>query len=849
MAETEIETEDQTPAKMPLYQSVIVKVVALIAVTAIVVAMVVTMLNRSAAKHMAFDAVSSSTAQIAQFLSAGLAGAVRFKDVEELDRATKEAIDSSNGTFSGIVVANAEGVVMQVQGVASDNLQALVQNAFEAKEARKSTDGLMVATPILNKKGDFAGIVAVSGDTTRALDFFAGESRQAMLVSLIVLGVTLGLCSWLVAMMFTRPLTIARNAMTEIEHQNFDVEIANLQRRDELGQISRQIDHFRDKLREAKANSRVTLFQSSAFSGSSVPMLMVSQRGAIVGENDAWQSLLQANAPTFAKVWPEFQDGSVRGQQIQDLQPHLDGEGGAFTDCSAMPFKTDFSLGELKFSVAASAILDDEDNFSGAILEVQNVTERRLNSGLLDAIRKKQGILELTPEGLVKNISDVARDQYGHEGDAMIDKNIADFSATSSEIMTDILARVARGESVQEKIHRVTATGAEICLDAFINPVLDHKGKVYRVIEISTDITEQEAEQARIAKKKQQDDLNQKQVVGDLRQALSAMAKGNLGQSLEDEFAEEYEQLRADFNATAHQLRDVINDISTVSQSITDGAREISQGSDELSQRTENQAATLEQTAAALDQITNSVKASAEGANHANEAVQGARSNAQEGGMVVLDAVSAMKEIESSSDKISQIIGVIDDIAFQTNLLALNAGVEAARAGEAGRGFAVVASEVRALAQRSSDAAREIQELILTSSEHVDKGVGLVSKTGDALNRIVDSVENISGLIADIATSTKEQSTGLAEINTGVVQLDDVTQQNAAMVEESTAASHAMRLEAEKLEELVGIFDGRKMAATKRPASLEAPEKQAVNATIANSTSDGHDNVARWQDF
>ena len=239
---------------------------------------------------------------------------------------------------------------------------------------------------------------------------------------------------------------------------------------------------------------------------------------------------------------------------------------------------------------------------------------------------------------------------------------------------------------------------------------------------------------------------------------------------------------------------------------IQSGAREVSSASDDLSRRTEQQAASLEETAAALDEITATVKKSAEGASHAREVVAAADEDAKKSALVVRQAVDAMDAIAKSAQQISQIIGVIDEIAFQTNLLALNAGVEAARAGDAGRGFAVVASEVRALAQRSAEAAKEIKGLISASTTQVDHGVKLVAETGKSLERIMAQVAEINDVIADIAAGAKEQATGLDEVNTAINQMDQVTQQNAAMVEESTAASHSLSQETDQLSGLIGQF-------------------------------------------
>jgi methyl-accepting chemotaxis protein len=295
-------------------------------------------------------------------------------------------------------------------------------------------------------------------------------------------------------------------------------------------------------------------------------------------------------------------------------------------------------------------------------------------------------------------------------------------------------------------------------------------------------------------------------VVEQLGGGLSKLSSGDLTYRLNQAFAQDYKKLQDDFNDAVAKLQDTMTVINGNTAGITAGAGEITQASDDLARRTEQQAASLEETAAALDQITATVRKTAEGADHANAVVAAARADAERSGAVVDKAVAAMGQIEASAKSIGQIIGVIDEIAFQTNLLALNAGVEAARAGDAGRGFAVVASEVRALAQRSADAAKEIKVLISNSSTQVDAGVSLVGEAGKALQRIAAQITNINSVVADIAASAKEQSAGLAQVNTAINQMDQVTQQNAAMVEEATAASHSLAQEAETLSRLIGQF-------------------------------------------
>ena len=328
------------------------------------------------------------------------------------------------------------------------------------------------------------------------------------------------------------------------------------------------------------------------------------------------------------------------------------------------------------------------------------------------------------------------------------------------------------------------------------------EGGVIRACGSLTDIHEQT-----LLEQKARDEAAENQVALDaLAAGLKALAEGDLTQRIEAAFSPKAQPVKDNFNDSVHRLRDALVAIASTANSIRGGSDEIAAASDDLSRRTEQQAASLEETAAALDEITSTVNRSAEGAIQASSAAASAKIDAERSGAVVRDAVAAMGEIEQSSGQITQIIGVIDEIAFQTNLLALNAGVEAARAGDAGRGFAVVAQEVRALAQRSADAAKEIKTLIASSTAQVERGVKLVGQTGEALSGIVGKVTEITEQIAEIARSSREQATGLNQVNTAVNQMDHVTQQNAAMVEEATAAATSLRGEANELTQLVGRF-------------------------------------------
>jgi methyl-accepting chemotaxis protein len=298
----------------------------------------------------------------------------------------------------------------------------------------------------------------------------------------------------------------------------------------------------------------------------------------------------------------------------------------------------------------------------------------------------------------------------------------------------------------------------------------------------------------------------QRRAIASLTNGLERLAGGDLMFRLEDPFTTEYEKLRIDFNCAIDKLRETISVVASTAESIRLGTEEITQAADDLSHRTERQAATLEQTATALNQITATVKRTAEGAAVARQIVSTAKTNSGHMSQIVGSAVEAMNRIDKSSDEIAQIISIIDEIAFQTNLLALNAGVEAARAGESGRGFAVVASEVRALAQRSASAAKEIKTLITDSTQQVEQGVALVAETGSALDQLVSHVGEIDGIVSKIAASAQEQAAGLQQVNMAVNRMDQVTQQNAAMVEQSTAASRILADDTHSLSDLIARF-------------------------------------------
>ncbi|MEW9616861.1 methyl-accepting chemotaxis protein [Shinella sp. S4-D37] len=425
---------------------------------------------------------------------------------------------------------------------------------------------------------------------------------------------------------------------------------------------------------------------------------------------------------------------------------------------------------------------------------------------------------------------------------------VADVATLSSGVYTQPIAGQSRADE--------TGSVAK-ALEGFRHQLADTKR-----LEAEADNQRQltEAERNRSEAERTEAGALQRDIVARLGDGLAQLSSGNLTFRLSGDFPGEYGKLKTDFNSAIASLEETIQTVNASVGNIGGGTGEISKGAADLSHRTEQQAASLEETAAALDELTSQVNSSADNARVAAKSVETASNDASKSGEVVQKAIDAMHGIEHSSREISNIIGVIDDIAFQTNLLALNAGVEAARAGEAGKGFAVVAQEVRELAQRSANAAKEIKTLINTSEVQVREGVDLVGKAGSALENIADQVIQINGLIRQISSSASEQAVGLKEINAAVNQMDQVTQQNAAMVEETTAASMALNDEAETLKSLVARFRAGAAAMAAQPvqqairrdvqpqrAAYQAPRTAArAIPQVAGNTALAQDD---WEEF
>ncbi|MBY5737326.1 methyl-accepting chemotaxis protein [Rhizobium leguminosarum] len=458
------------------------------------------------------------------------------------------------------------------------------------------------------------------------------------------------------------------------------------------------------------------------------------------------------------------------------------------------------------------------------------------DSGKLEAISRSQAVIEFTPTGEILTANENFCNAMGYSLAEITGKHhsmFCDRAYTDTADYTNFWKRLAHGEFIANEFVRFGKGGRQIWIQAAYNPILDADGKVYKVVKFATDVTQRMS------------------AISLLGTALRNLSEGDLTRTVDTPFVPSMEQLRHDFNTAVTGLSETMKTIGENASAIAGGSSEIGASADSFSKRTEQQAASIEETAAALEEITTTVNDSSRRADEAGRLVAITKQGAENSGVVVRNAVAAMGQIEQSSREITNIIGVIDDIAFQTNLLALNAGVEAARAGEAGKGFAVVAQEVRELAQRSAKAAKEIKALINTSGEHVRNGVGLVGETGKALEAIVAQVGDINGNVAAIVEASREQATGLKEINQAVNTLDQATQQNAAMVEESTAASHSLAREAETLRVLLARFrlPGRTQSiGGAGPRQTGSPALHLVSR-VAKVNSAGAATAQSWEEF
>ncbi|WP_425074742.1 methyl-accepting chemotaxis protein [Sagittula sp. S175] len=424
---------------------------------------------------------------------------------------------------------------------------------------------------------------------------------------------------------------------------------------------------------------------------------------------------------------------------------------------------------------------------------------------IVQIVERTQAVIHFLPDGTIISANDIFLKTLGYTAEEVAGQNHRIFvqrTFRETQAYQDFWEKLRSGEFVTDEFPRVTKDDRIVWIAATYAPVFDKDGKVLQVTKIANDVT------------------NQRKAVNAISNALAALSDGDLKQRVDLPPQDRMREVADSFNTATEKFSDLIVRVQQVANVIDGMAQEISSNAQDLSHRTEAQAATLEQTAAAIEELSLSSNSAASYAEQVGEEAQSTRASASQSSKVVNDVTDAMKRIETSSRSISEIISVIDDIAFQTNLLALNAGVEAARAGDAGRGFAVVASEVRQLAQRSAESARQIKSLIGQSSEHVKDGAELVNRANHDLDRSFSGIEAISERIETVVSGLKTQAGTLKEINTAVTQLDLVTQQNAAMVNSTAEITTALSQNSLSLSDAVSIFDVRVTEAELKRAAV-----------------------------
>ncbi len=528
----------------------------------------------------------------------------------------------------------------------------------------------------------------------------------------------------------------------------------------------------------------------------------------IVYMNDSLKEMFREAESDIKKDLPKFNANALIGVNIDSFHKNPAHQRGILAKLTST-FESQLEIGGRSFRIIANPILDNKGKLTGIAVEWADRTaelkaEREIQEltleykGQVDAIIRSQAVIQFDMNGNILDANDNFLNTVGYSLADIKGKHHSMFALPeykTSQEYKQFWEALNRGEFQTGEYERVGKDGKKLWLQASYNPIYDLDGKLFKVVKYASDITAQKELQVTV-----------EHILQEVSDVLLALAEGRLDERVQGEYQGQFAQLKRTTNDYCKKLSEMVGDIRQVCELVNAGAGEISDGNLDLSRRTETQAAALEETSASMEEITSTVKQNADNSREANELAISARSQAQAGGEIVNQAVTAMGEINQASSKISNIISVIDEIAFQTNLLALNAAVEAARAGEQGRGFAVVATEVRNLAGRSASAAKEIKELIEDSVTKVEEGSRLVNQSGETLDEIMEGVKKVADIVKDITSASQEQAQGIDQVNKVIIELDTTTQQNTALVEESAASAESMAEQSNELSQLIGFF-------------------------------------------
>jgi methyl-accepting chemotaxis protein len=790
------------PTRLRAFDSIFVRCLAVIAVSTILTIGFMTYKSIESTAKMGSDALLKLGAEVAIQLADRNAAALRFRKSADISATLRKTIDALDGNAGGALVMAADGEVISeevFEGESSEVMRSVAGQALAAGEALVEAERLVIAVPVRHgPEGEMIGVLALDWRTAAIDASLAEQTRQSLILGAVIGAMMLIFFGYLLKRMVARPLQSVSQAMGAVSEGKYDVAIPRYRPGNEIGAVARTLEEFRDKLLAGDAAKKDAEMRSAALEAGSAALMIADADFKIVYASRAVLELLTGHAETFAGRIPDFRPEKIVGESIDIFHKNGPMQRKMLSGLGQQAHVATIEMDDVTISLNISGIDDKNGNRAGYVVEWADVTEQRLNAAVLASLDDNQARAEFGQDGALVYAND------GFRAMAAIDHG------TLSGTFADLVAADGQPADPSVAIFREfeirSGNGETSYILGGLSPIMDSAGKLKRTVLIGADVTEEK----RLTKKAEAERIklqsDQEAMISDLSQALSVLAEGDLQVRITSAFDGANDRIRQDFNRAVERLEEAIASVIHSATTIRAEVGSVASASDSLSKRTESQAATLEETAAAISEISASVSSSAEGAKSANQVVSAAQENARSSGSVVRDAVSAMGKIEKSSSEITSIVKVIDDIAFQTNLLALNAGVEAARAGDAGRGFAVVASEVRALAQRSSDAANEISSLITTSSENVSLGVTLVGNAGEALENIIASISEISSYVSQIASASQEQSMTILEINSAMNQLDQVTQQNAAMFEETSAASQSLAEVARDLSERVNRF-------------------------------------------
>ncbi|WMS87672.1 methyl-accepting chemotaxis protein [Pleionea litopenaei] len=618
---------------------------------------------------------------------------------------------------------------------------------------------------------------------------------------------------------------------SEINVAGLDFRLTAFALKDNEGNRIGSSVQWEDITEEKIANKQIGQLTSTV-ENATVNIMMADNNFNITYMNPSLIKTLKRRESQVRRELPGFDVDKLIGKNIDEFHKNPSHQRSILSDENRLPFSSDITVAGIKFRLTAFSLKDKDGNRIGSCVQWEDLMadEEFANfAGQIHAISKSNAVIEFKMDGTIMTANDNFCNVLGYRESEIVGQHhriFVESSEANSREYQQFWEQLGRGEFQTGEYKRITKSGEEIWISASYNPILDMDGKPFKVVKYATDVT------PRV------------RAVALIRDALQSLSDGDLTKPIEEMVDPDFETLKQAMNTTIERLNSMVISIIEASSHVSSSAKEISLGNADLSQRTEEQASSLEETASSMEEFTSTVRENASNAKNASTLADNAKELAEKGGLVVGKTVEAMQEIEASSKKISDIIGVIDEIAFQTNLLALNASVEAARAGDQGRGFAVVAAEVRNLAQRSADAAKEIKELIQDSVTKVSDGSKLVAESGDTLNDIVSSVADVSKIINDIDNASQEQASGIEQVNEAVSQMDEMTQQNAALVEEAAASAESLEEQSANLLEMMRFFNTGDDNVGKR--GLKSPVKRN-NVPAAQPQVGGGDDD--WEEF